>query len=53
MNSYIPEPNDLIQPRNILFSFGSDTYTLKKGKEAFEDTDCHRQNDGTDEKIYR
>lgn len=38
MNSYIPEPNDLIQPRNILFSFGSDTYTLKKGKEAFEDT---------------
>ena len=38
VNSYIPEPNDLIQPRNILFSFGSDTYTLKKGKEAFEDT---------------
>ena len=38
VNSYIPEPNDLIQLRNILFSFGSDTYTLKKEKKPFEDT---------------
>ena len=36
-NLYVPEIDDLIQPRNILFSFGSDTYTLKTGEEKYGD----------------
>lgn len=32
---YVPETHDLIQPKNILFSFGSDTYTVKTGEESY------------------
>ena len=34
VNSYIPEPNDLIQPRSILFSFGSHYLYSEKRKRS-------------------
>lgn len=37
-NAYVPEAQELIKPKNILFYYGSEDYTVAKGNDAYGET---------------